>query len=354
MYPVNMVLERDILTAVPGLLGDLLGSSVIVESGAVASSFGVDLALTSNQHRFVVAAKARVSSATLEQGANAALRASKALGNDTIPLVAVPFVGDRSRKLLAELGIGWLDLCGNASIKAPGLRVVISGNENRFKTRGPRENLFSPKSSRVARALLQTPPGTHSLQSELTKRTGLGRGYISRILKQLERDAYITRQSDNSIGPVRWERLLEDWRESYEFERHKIIRGQVFARNGLEAVAKLREVAGDHRHAFTGLSGAWLLSGHASFRLATIFVDALPSKSVLKDAGIVADARGANVWIVVPDDAAVFDSLADIQGYACCSPLQVYLDLKAHPERAAEAASEILASLKKARKHAHR
>ena len=349
-----MVIERDILTAVPGLLDDLLGSPVILEDGSTVSGFGIDLVLTSDQHRFVVAAKARVSSATLEQGANAALRAAKALGNGTIPLVAVPFVGDRSRTLLAELGVGWIDLCGNALIKAAGLLVMISGNENRFKSRGPRENPFSPKSSRVARALLQTPLGTPVLQSELTNRTGLGRGFISRILKQLERDGFITRESDHSIGLVRWERLLQDWRASYEFERHKIIRAQVFARNGLEAVSKLREVVGDRRYAFTGLSGALLLSGHASFRLATVFVDALPSNSVLKDAGIVADDRGANVWIVVPNDEAVFDGAADIQGYSCCSPLQVYLDLKAHPERAAEAAAEILASIKKEKKHARR
>ena len=43
----------------------------------------------------------------------------------------------------------------------------------------------------------------------------------------------------------------------------------------------------------------------------------------------------------VPADAGVFQGLVDVDGVRCVHPLQVYLDLAGHPERAAEAADEL-------------
>jgi hypothetical protein len=55
----------------------------------------------------------------------------------------------------------------------------------------------------------------------------------------------------------------------------------------------------------------------------------------------VAEPRGANVWIISPTDDSVFVGSRVVRGVPCASPLQAYLDLKAHPERAAEAAAQL-------------
>lgn len=52
--------------------------------------------------------------------------------------------------------------------------------------------------------------------------------------------------------------------------------------------------------------------------------------------------RGANVWLVVPKDVGVFHGQRKVEDIQCVHPVQVYLDLKGHPERATEAADELL------------
>ena len=51
--------------------------------------------------------------------------------------------------------------------------------------------------------------------------------------------------------------------------------------------------------------------------------------------------RGANVWLLVPDDSGVFQGVKVHDGVHCVSPVQAYLDLHAHPERAKEVAVEV-------------
>lgn len=47
------------------------------------------------------------------------------------------------------------------------------------------------------------------------------------------------------------------------------------------------------------------------------------------------DARGANVWLVVPNDEGVFHGASTTnEEIICVHPVQTWLDLHAHPERA--------------------
>ena len=57
--------------------------------------------------------------------------------------------------------------------------------------------------------------------------------------------------------------------------------------------------------------------------------------------GFSPDPRGANLWLIVPQDEGVFDGAAQVDGLECAHPVQIYLDLLAHPERAPEAAQEL-------------
>ena len=45
------------------------------------------------------------------------------------------------------------------------------------------------------------------------------------------------------------------------------------------------------------------------------------------------------MWLVFPGDEGVFQGCADVDGVRCVHPVQVYLDLLGHPERAKEAAN---------------
>jgi hypothetical protein len=59
--------------------------------------------------------------------------------------------------------------------------------------------------------------------------------------------------------------------------------------------------------------------------------------------GFHEEQKGENVWLVVPNDEGVFDGAAERDGIRCVHPVQVYMDLKNHPERSAEAAEQLRA-----------
>gem|GEM_PF-4192249 len=52
--------------------------------------------------------------------------------------------------------------------------------------------------------------------------------------------------------------------------------------------------------------------------------------------------EGAFVWLVFPRDEGVFHGVQEVDGVRCVHPVQVYVDLKGHPERADEAAEHLL------------
>jgi hypothetical protein len=94
-------------------------------------------------------------------------------------------------------------------------------------------------------------------------------------------------------------------------------------------------------HAATGLAAAWILTKYAAFRIATIFLEKEIPEDMMEDIGFKEEPRGANLWLVHPDDEGVFHGSSEKSGVRCVHPVQAYLDLKDHPERSAEAAGRI-------------
>lgn len=262
-----------------------------------------------------------------------------------IPVVAAPYLGEVGRKLCEEANVCWLDLSGNAHLVAPGLRIIVDGRPNRFKRPGRPRSLFAPKSSRIARFLLMNPGRTFG-QRELAAATRMDEGFTSRIVRQLAEQQLLVREpAGGGVRLADFEGLLDAWREASDFSQHRIVRGHIPARSGEEALSRL---ADNLRHtkadwATTGLSGAWLLNHFATFRLVTLYVSELPS--TLEKLGVREEQRGENVWLVVPNDDGVFQGAVEQEGMRCVHPVQVYVDLKGHPERSAEAAAELRRTL---------
>jgi hypothetical protein len=95
--------------------------------------------------------------------------------------------------------------------------------------------------------------------------------------------------------------------------------------------------------ALTGLAAAWRLTHFAMCRLTSLFVRQVPSSAWLDSLHFVEGSRGANLWILAPANDSVFMGARNVQGVPCVHPLQAFLDLKAHPERASEAATRLRA-----------
>lgn len=139
------------------------------------------------------------------------------------------------------------------------------------------------------------------------------------------------------------EQLLDAWHEAYDFMRHHIIKGHVAARSGEELLHKAAGVLEKQApgYAATGLGAAWLYSHFANFRLATFYLPSAPRNELFNALGFREDEKGANTWLVVPNDEGVFHISEVREGIRCVHAVQVYMDLKDHPERSAEAASRL-------------
>ena len=94
-------------------------------------------------------------------------------------------------------------------------------------------------------------------------------------------------------------------------------------------------------YAATGLAAAWLLNRFAGFRIVTIYLASPPDDPLLKQLGCREVEAGANTWLVVPNDEGVLQGASDRHGIRCVHPIQAYLDLEGHPERAKEAAEQL-------------
>lgn len=325
-------------------IGDLFAKWLKVSKGAMRIKHRfhgkeVDGLFKIGQHQFIIEIKSGSNSAQVTSAINF-LRNNRIQSQESlIPLVVVPFMGEVGRKLCEDSGVSWADLSGNADIFARNLRILIGGQPNLFKNLGRPSSPFAPKSARIARWLLINVDKSMT-QRELSFATNMDEGFTSRIVSRLEEKELVSRKKDGSIIVPDPNLLLDSWREEYDFKKNRIIKGHMAARSSNEILQKIADLLlkEDIKHAATGLSGAWLYSKFAGFRIVTFYIDGQLSKELIKILEFREEERGSNVWFVIPKDEGVFHGSEKVEGIHCSHPVQVHLDLFGHPERAMEAA----------------
>ncbi len=373
---MSVLLEKHIAAEIPkslALLLDVPLKDVDVQRGKAGEPA---LNVTVGTFTLVVELCSGGSPGPIAARAKHVANVAKAMRKRVIPTVAVPFMTEGGRRACADAGVSWFDLSGNAHITGPGMKIIVDGRPNRFRAPGRPSSVFAPKSARVVRLLLEQPMRLFT-QREIARETNMSEGFVSRIVGRLEADSYLERadvfgagdgdgdgarhgsgessgdggghgdgRSHRGKAPVRVRDpglLLDAWHDEYQFEKHRIIRGHVAARSG-EALAHLvgdALAAAKIDHAATGLAAAWELTHFAGFRIATFFVATEPPAETLAKLGFRDDPRGANLWLVVPNDEGVFQGAEAPKDLRCVHPVQAYVDLKAHPERASEAAERL-------------
>jgi len=310
----------------------------VQDSGAAKRGKAADVIFKVGRTRYGVKYRSHADAASVM----AAVHGLKQVRGGLVPLVVVSHMGAAGGQACQEAGVGWFDLSGNGHLEAPGLRVHVEGKPNACKRPGRPRSVFAPKSARIARWLL-THPGERFSQEALARATRMGKGFVSRIVRRLEELTLIVRDPAGQVRPRDPKALLEAWREVYDFSKHEMVRGHIPARSSDAVLRRLHEgLAGaDVRHAATGLAGAWLWTGFAGFRLVVMYVEEMAEGDWRREVSFHEVERGENVWLVKPNDPGVFDGAAERGGIPCAHPVQVYLDLKDHPERSAEAAAAL-------------
>jgi hypothetical protein len=324
------------------ILRQWLDADVHFERASAGKDAGADLLVRVGRPVLAIEVKVTSDSSSIAPMVAQARQNASRIGKAAVPVVVVPFMGEVGRRLCEKAGVSWFDLSGNAEIVAPGLRIHVEGKPNKYKKPGRPSTVFSPRSSRIVRQLLMNPDRAVT-QRELARLAGLNEGFTSRIVHKLEDDDHLERDDAGALHVKSPDLLLDAWRETYDFSKHRILRGHIASRSSEDGLGRLSDVFKKKkvRCAVTGLGAAWLLTKFAGFRLMTVFVAEEPSDALLNAAGFRAEERGANTWLVVPNDEAVFTGVEERDDVPCVHPVQAYLDLKAQPERSDEAAVEL-------------
>jgi Transcriptional regulator, AbiEi antitoxin, Type IV TA system/Crp-like helix-turn-helix domain len=313
----------------------------------------VDGFLKVGKHEFFIEIKSGSNSAQVTSAIQSLKNSRIQPQRSLIPLIVVPFMGDVGRKLCEDSNVSWADLSGNADISAPNLRILIEGHPNLYKNLGRPSSPFAPKSARIARWLLINAEKSMT-QRELSLATNVDEGHTSRIISRLEGEELISRKNDGSIFIPNPDLLLDSWREKYDFKKNRIIKGHIAARSSNEILKKISDLLSDKGvlHAATGLCGAWLYTKFAGFRIVTFYINEQLPEEFKKTFGFREEKQGSNVWFVVPKDEGVFHGSKKVEDTICAHPIQVYLDLFGHPERAKEAADNLRKTFLNWNKHA--
>lgn len=338
------IAEKQLVSEVSAALASLL--DLPQEDVKVAVGSEADLLVSAAGHSFVVEVLGAASPGTLAAHASQVASAARRQGRKAVPLLVVPFMSDAGRRVCEGASMPWFDLSGNAHIVAPGIRIIVDGRPNRFRGPGRPASIFAPKSARVVRWLLENE-GCALTQREIARATDMTDGFVSRIVSRLEQESYVWREPGGALRVKDPALLLDAWREEYRFDKHVLLQGHVAARSG-DALARFvghTLAEGSVDHAATGLAATWQMTHFAAFRIATFFLAESPSKELREKLGFREDARGANLWLVLPNDAGVFHGAETRDGLRCVHPVQAYVDLKAHPERATEAAERLRSEL---------
>ena len=336
-----MIVEMDILEPVRQRLEEVLKRSVKAKASSNGHE-GPDGFFHAGEFVFVVEAKASNRLASIRQACEQARRFAQEKGPTAIPLVAVPFMGPSGRQACEEAKVSFVDVAGNVHIEAPGLFVHIQGRPNPSSVLGRPSSIFAPRSSRVARLLLLDPKRWWQ-QKDIAEEAGIGRGFVSKIVARLNSDGLLDANDDGRVRPSNPNLLLDAWKDEYNFSRNRIVAGHVSARSGEELADRFVEAARKHdvEYSFTGLPAAAKLAPFAGFRLVATYLRRPPQETLLQSLGFHKEAKGANIWLVVPNDEGVFAGSKEIAGHVCVSAVQAYLDLLEMPERAKEAAEHL-------------
>jgi len=305
------------------------------------------IAPDSSEFRLQVKEYKRITPATAESACLALKRSGEASHAEPILFAAV--ISDRTAEIALKYGVSWMDYAGNCRLVFPSQRIYLrrSGIENPYGKQLPKLlNVFSSKSSRVVRAMLQEPLHDWQLK-ELAKHPDvqISPGLMSRIKRTLVDEGYAV-MVDGKLRLTRPDDLLDDWVQHYR--NHKPLEQNFYMRGDLEQVEQTVanwSLKTNTLCALSRYSAAWQLAPDVRYNVASFMVskDASLDESLAeltRNYGARPVETGANLVLQISDDESYLSHrLGEL--LQTTSPLQTYLDISAMNGRGEEAAMAI-------------
>lgn len=256
-------------------------------------------------------------------------------------LLVAPYLSLRSRELLEQGGLNYLDVTGNARVvlDRPGLLIETQGADRSPLPDEPRplRSLRGRGAGRAVRALCEFRPPFGI--RDLAARSSTPAPTLSRVVELLEREVLVKR--DNPRGPVTtadWQGIIRRWTKDYSFAKSNFT-GTYLAPRGLPTLLT-RLAQYDQPYAVTAGFAASKKAPIAPPRLMAIYVNdrMLTAESLdLRPA-----ERGANVLLAEPFDPVGLERTWRDADVTYASLPQVVADLLTSPGRSSEEAEALL------------
>ena len=257
------------------------------------------------------------------------------------PVVAAGYLSPRSRQLLEDFNVSYIDTTGNIRIDAGNLFVQTQGaDKDPWPQDDNLQTLRGRGAGRALRAVIDTAPpfGVR----ELASKTDNSPATVSRVLELLEVEGLINREPRGPVLAVDWQDTIRRWAQDYD-QTTSNTAITFLAPRGIPSVEQTLQIS-KLAYAATGAFAAQRFNPIAPARSATIYVDDV-AKAV-KRLDLRETDAGANVILLEPFDPVVFDRTIERDGLRCVAPSQLAVDLLTGPGREPSQGEAILEWMK--------
>ena len=220
-------------------------------------------------------------------------------------LVSANWLSIRSREMLHDLNVNFIDGTGNVELRLrrPALYIRTDGaslDPSPKQKTGP--TLRGPRAWALLRTLIEvTPPYT---AGNLASALGVDDGYVSRVLQALTDERLITRRPRGHVTDVDWEPLLRRLTATYSlFDSNET--STWVASSGPERLIRDLSVLKFGKWAVTGSFATSSIVPVAAPEVAVIYAD--DPEQLAKVARLLPATSGANVILAKPYDPIVFE-----------------------------------------------
>lgn len=278
--------------------------------------------------------------ATLPRQLDQAARENNATGS----LLVTGYLSHLARERLNANQISYLDLTGNAriAIDRPALFIEARGanRDPAPQQRGSR-SLKGGSAARIARALCdwRPPVGVR----ELARRAETSPGYATRVLKLLEREDVIARDTKGGVATVNWRDLIQRWAQDYAVARTNRALAYLEPRSLDAFLNRLR--ADKNRWAVTGSRAVPPAASSAIGRTVSCYVENPERAAVELDLRMV--DTGANVILLEPFDSVIWERTRKQANLTCVAVSQCAVDLLTGTGREPSEAEALLSWMEK-------
>jgi DNA-binding transcriptional ArsR family regulator len=262
----------------------------------------------------------------------------KEQGKKGYPVIIAPYISELGKEICKKIGVGFLDLSGNAYLDFNSFYLEVEGKPNKFKSLGKLSGLFNPKGERVLRFyLLQGKDESMQSYRQIAAEVSVSLGQVSKVNKKLDELGLWTEELEGT-KVLDKTKLLDLWRDNYRFEKNRVL--NFYSMKQIPQIEKqIAEFckADGIQYALTLFSGANRLAPFTRYNVTTSYFSG-DIERIRKELELKEVPSGANLQIIIPYDEGVYYKVHEVDSYIIANPIQIYLDLYNYRGRGREQA----------------